>query len=110
MQSHEKFYEIKIMQDDQLEWHSDGGLSEYGITNSHEYFDRYSIKYGIKINDLRVKNDKLIDTQTGSSVLLIKGPFNFLLKNEYRKVSLDLYKTMLKEKAKSVQTDANETK
>lgn len=110
LQSDEKFYEIKIMQDDQLEWHSGSALSEHGITTSREYFDRYSIKYGIKVEDLRLENNKLIDTKTGSRVLLIEGPFKFLLENEYRKVSVDLYKTMLEEKSKSLQTDSNEIK
>jgi len=94
-QKGENYYEIKTILGYVYDWNSDYTLPKYETANSHEYFDRYSIKYGIRVEDLRIEKGKLVEVKTNLPVLLIEGPFKFLLKGEYRKVSRDLYKEML---------------
>lgn len=67
-------------------------MPKYEPVNHNVKFDLFAIKYGVNADDLRIENGKLIDVKSGSAVLLIEGPFKFVHRRKYRKISYDLYR------------------
>ena len=65
------------------------------------FFGRLKIKYGADINNIKMVNDRLYDTNTGQQILLIDGKYGRNIKKSsegeisYEGVSYELFKTML---------------
>jgi hypothetical protein len=57
------------------------------------YFDEFIIAYGIKFEDIEIRDKKLIDKKTQKQILLIDGPHRNII-GFYTGVSLSLYKKM----------------
>ena len=77
-------------------------LTKYD-SNEITGFEKFSLMYGVDVSDIEEADSKLFNKLTKEQLFLFYGPNLKELNDLYENGSLDLYKTMLREKQKTLE-------
>lgn len=95
-------YEVKSINGFYFDWPKVDLSSGYILGGrAGNGFGEFNISYGAKVEDLMVCDGVLVDRRTKKPFLLIGGPYEFLNRRYYRRVNLDLYEEMLRQRNKN---------
>ncbi len=75
------------------------------------YFENFTIRYGFKIEDIYLKDNRLYSINNNEQIFLIKGPYMQRLRKVYKSISFNLYSEMLRlQQNKAVETVGSDKK
>lgn len=72
-----------------------------------QQFNQFTFQYGVKVEDIELKEGRLFSKADHTQIFLFKGPFFERLITEYEAASLELYQEMVRLQKKTKQNSFN---